>query len=57
MLQLTNPQNAIPVNTLLEMVNFKCKQVKWFSLGHTLSIRRGLVSYIMRNIFIKSKPL
>lgn len=54
-LQTVKPQNALHVTPLLQTVKFKCRQIKWFTQGHTLSVRSGLISYIMKNIFTKNK--
>lgn len=52
-LQTVKPQNALHVTPLLQTVKFKCRQAKWFTQGSALSVRSGLISYDMKNIFIK----
>lgn len=54
LLQMVKPQNAFHMTSLLQTVKFKCRQLRWFTQGHTLCIRSGLISYVMKNIFIKN---
>lgn len=52
-LQTVKPQNALHVTPLLQTVKFKCRQVKWFTQGSALSVRTGLIEYVMKKCIYK----